>query len=147
MFKPSTLKTLSYIALVCCSLGTLLAILIAVFAPGFREFISMLSWSLLIYSSWLATRLSVYDLYDEDRKILGYYVCGILVLFVLYLVISLSLGILPAIFLAVKLHNQKTGLDSWMRDQEAAATVVTEETTSTETPVVTVVNNNPPAAS
>nr|WP_294943706.1 hypothetical protein [uncultured Mucilaginibacter sp.] len=118
MFKPSTLKTASYIALVCCSLGVLFAILIAFIETGFRSYISVLSWSLLIYSSWLATKLSAYELYEEDRKSLGYYVYGILILFVLYLVISISLGILPAIFLAIKLHNQKTGLDSWMREKE-----------------------------
>lgn len=33
------------------------------------------------------------------------------------------MGILPAIFLTEKLHNQKTGLDSWMREQESEVAV------------------------
>jgi ABC-type phosphate transport system permease subunit len=129
MFKPSTLKTISYIALVCCSLGVLFAILISIIEPGFRSYISILSWALLIYSSWLATRLSGYELYEEDLKTLGYYVYGILILFILYLLINLSLGILPAIFLAVKLHNQKTGFDSWMREKASILPPVSGEGT------------------
>ncbi|MBD1365252.1 hypothetical protein IDJ77_15660 [Mucilaginibacter sp. ZT4R22] len=129
MFKPSTLKTVSYIALVCCSLGVLFAILIAVIEPAFRSYISILSWSLLVYSSWLATKLSGYELYEEDLKSLGYYVYGILILFVLYLVVNLSLGILPAIFLAVKLHNQKTGFDSWMKEKEEVPSPISSEDT------------------
>jgi ABC-type phosphate transport system permease subunit len=127
MLKPSTLKTVSYIALVCCSLGVLFAILIALAQPDFRSYLSILSWALLIYSSWLATRLSGYELYDEDLKSLGYYIYGILILFVLYLVVNISLGILPAIFLAVKLHNQKTGFDSWMREKAEIPSPVVNE--------------------
>lgn len=127
MFKPSTLKTVSYIALVCCSLGVLFAILVSLAAPDYRSYLSILSWALLIYSSWLAVRLSGYELYEEDRKSLGYYVYGIVILFLLYLAVNISLGILPAIFLAIKLHTQKTGLDSWMREQEELATPVTLE--------------------
>jgi len=73
---------------------------------------------LLTYSSWLGTKLSGYELYDEDMKKLGYYIYGILVLFVLYLVVNLSLGVLPAIFLAISLHNQKSGSDSWMKENK-----------------------------
>ena len=116
MFKPATLKIVSLIALVCCSLGILFSIIIAITSPGMRTYLSVLSWVLLAYSSWLGTKLSGYELYEEDLKRLGYYVYGILVLFVLYLFINLSLGILPAIFLAISLHNQKRGFDNWMRE-------------------------------
>lgn len=117
MFKPSTLKTLSYIALACCSLSLLLAVYTAVAFGQWQMYLSVISWSLLIYSSYLGTKLSTYELYDEDLKKLGYYIYGILLLFVLFLCLNLSLGILAAIFLAITLHNQKTGFDSWMREK------------------------------
>ncbi|OOQ59285.1 hypothetical protein [Mucilaginibacter pedocola] len=146
MLKPSTLKTVSYIALVCCVLGVILAILVALVEPDFRAYLSIISWALLIYSSWLATRLSTYDLYDEDRKELGYCVYGILVLFVLYLSVNISLGIIAAVYVTVRLHNQKRGLQAWMEEQAAAAAaVVAVETVSTDSPVIAVEDNNKPA--
>jgi hypothetical protein len=117
MFKPSTLKTVSYIALVCCSLSLLLAIYGAVVVGQWQMYLSIVSWALLIYSSYLGTKLATYELYDEDIKKLGYYIYGILVVFVLFLCFNISLGVLLAIFLAITLHNQKTGFDSWMREK------------------------------
>ncbi|HMG10496.1 MAG TPA: hypothetical protein VK609_18420 [Mucilaginibacter sp.] len=118
MFKPSILKTIAYIALVCCALGILFTIFEATVYHSWRSYLNIISWALLLYSSFLATRLSTYDLYEEDMKKLGLYIYGILVLFVLFLILNLSLGILPAIFLAIGLHNQKTGFDSWMKESK-----------------------------
>jgi hypothetical protein len=119
MFKPSTLKIVSYIALVCSVLGVLLAIAERAAVNSWTIYLTMISWGLLIYSSYLGTKLSTYELYDEDRKKLGYYIYGILVLFVLFLLFNLSLGILAAIFLAISLHNQKTGFDKWMKEKKS----------------------------
>lgn len=118
MFRPSTLKTISYIALVCSVLGVLIAIVETRIISSWTIYASIISWGLLVYSSYLGTKLATYDLYEEDLKKLGYYVYGILILFVLFLLFNLSLGILVAIFLTIGLHIQKTGLDKWMREQE-----------------------------
>ncbi len=117
MFKPAVLKIVSYIALVCCLLGVLLTILELNITGKFTFYLIMLSWILLLYSSFLSIKLSSYELYEEDVKKLGYNVYGILILFILFLLLHISMGILPAGFIALRLHNQKKGMDAWMSEK------------------------------
>ena len=118
MFKPALLKNLSYIALVCCSVGILLAIYESIIYSSWIFYLSTLSWILLCYSSFLGTKLSTYELYDEDMKRLGIYIYGIIALFIVFFFFNFSLGFLPAVFLAITLHNQKKGFDTWMKEKE-----------------------------
>jgi hypothetical protein len=116
MLKPSVLKTISYIAMACCLLCTLFEVYEAYVIRTWILYLMTVSWILLAYASYLGTKLATYDLYEEDRKKLGLYIYGILALFVVFLFFNFAIGILPAIFLAIKLHNQKSGFDSWMRE-------------------------------
>jgi predicted membrane channel-forming protein YqfA (hemolysin III family) len=116
MFKPQTLKTASYIALVCCILGTIFDLILIASYNQFQSYISLISWALLLYSSYLSIMLTKHDLYEEDFKRMGYYIYGILVLFVLFLIFNLSAGILPAAYIAYTLHIRKRGFDSYMNE-------------------------------
>lgn len=119
MLKPSLFKTLSYISLVCCILGILVTVYAAALSGHFMFYIIAFSWLLLAYSSYLGTKLAGYELYEEDMRRLGYYIYGTLILFVLFIFINLTIGIVPAAFIAFKLHNQKRILDEWARENKA----------------------------
>ncbi|MFD0767098.1 hypothetical protein ACFQZI_19730 [Mucilaginibacter lutimaris] len=118
MFKPSTLKIASYISLVCCLLGVLLLLFTLTYNNGYQIYLMLISWALLLYCSFLGIKLSGYELYDEDRKRLGYCLYGVMLLFVLFILFNFSLGLLPAIFITITLHNQKKGFDTWMKEKE-----------------------------
>ncbi|MES2060910.1 MAG: hypothetical protein V4456_03265 [Bacteroidota bacterium] len=118
MFKPKTLKTASYIALICCILGIIILLFNLTIQNNYMLYLMIISWAMLLYSSFLGIKLSGYELYDEDRKRLGWCLYGVMILFVLFVLFNFSLGILPAIFIAITLHNQKKGFDSWMKEKE-----------------------------
>lgn len=125
MYKPSTLRTVAYVALVCCILGTIISLLAIAYNGSWQLYVCTASWLLLCYSSFLGIRLATYDLYDDDFKRLGYYLYGILVLFVLFLCFSFFLGIFAAFYVAFQLHVQKTNMSSWMKEQAEKAAMET----------------------
>lgn len=127
MFKPSVLKPVSYVALVCCILGLLITLLAIIgLHSDFRFYLMMISWAMLLYSSYLAIKLSSYELYEEDMRKMGYLVYGIIVLFVLFMFFNLSLGILAAFYIMITLHNRKKGFDAWINEQNQQATEIME---------------------
>jgi len=97
----------------------ILSLLALTIQNDFRVYLAILSWAMLLYSSFLGIKLSGYELYDEDRKRLGYCLYGIVILFFLFIFFNFSLGALPAIFIAITLHNQKRGFDTWMKEKES----------------------------
>jgi hypothetical protein len=118
MFQPKVIKVLSYIALVCCSIGMILSAFALSVYHNFIMYMGIGIWILLLYSSYLGIKLSTYDLYDEDRKKLAIYILCILVVFILFMCVGFIISVLPALFLAIKLHNQKSGFDTWMKEQK-----------------------------
>ncbi|WP_448699820.1 hypothetical protein ACFGVR_22135 [Mucilaginibacter sp. AW1-3] len=121
MFKPKVIKVAAYVAMVCSFLGIILSLLELKVFGTWNFYLVALTWIFLMYSSYLGIKLSTYaDLYDEDRRKLGLYIFCILALFILFLFVSLAVSVLPALFLAITLHNQKKGLDSWAAEQKNA---------------------------
>jgi hypothetical protein len=81
-------------------------------------YIMAISWALLLYSSYLGIKLSKYELYDEDFKRLGISVYGIIVLFILFSFFNIGLGIIPACYITFRLHMQKSGMDTWAKENQ-----------------------------
>jgi len=81
-------------------------------------YIMAISWALLLYSSYLGIKLSKYELYDEDFKRLGISVYGIIVLFILFSFFNIGLGIIAACYIAFRLHMQKSGMDTWIKENQ-----------------------------
>jgi len=116
MFKPSTLKTISTIAFVCCTISLAYSLYKA--QTHGVMYIMAISWALLLYSSYLGIKLSKYELYDEDFKRLGISVYGIIVLFILFSFFNIGLGIIPACYITFRLHMQKSGMDTWAKENQ-----------------------------
>ena len=116
MFKPSVLKAVSYIALVCCAISLLFSLYQA--QKHGIMYVMAVSWAALLYSSYLGTRLAGYDLYEADIKRLGISVYGIVILFLLFSFLNIGIGIIPALYITFRLHMQKSGMDQWVSEQK-----------------------------
>jgi hypothetical protein len=116
MFKPSTLRIIAIIALVCCAINLAFSLYKA--QKFGTMYIMAISWTLLLYSSYLGLRLAKYDLYDEDFKRLGISLYAIVLLSFLFSFLNIGLGIIPACYLAFRLHLQKSGMDKWISENK-----------------------------
>jgi len=115
MFTRKTLKILSIVAIIICGLGVLLSLFVALTVDK-MAYLQVLSWLILAYASFCAMKLTGYDIYEEDLIKIGWSIYALFVIFILFLFIGLSLGPVLALIIAARLHFQKTGIESWMRD-------------------------------
>ena len=80
----------------------------------FAFILGIISWSILLWSGIIATRLCTsYKLYEEQYKKVGYCVYAIIITFVLFLFVGLVLGIVLSIIIIGTLWSLKSNLDDW----------------------------------
>jgi predicted membrane protein len=115
MFKSSTLKILSYIALIGCIIGFLLTSYKAFTSNEWKYYLSPISWILLAFSSYWAITIVQRHTYISNLKWIGWYIYFILFLFILFIIINISIGILPISFLAISLDNKKREIDKQVK--------------------------------
>jgi hypothetical protein len=119
MFQKQTLKAFSIVAIVLSAIGLLLSILGTFMGEGSGSvsiafILGIISWSILLWSSIIATQLcSSYQLYEEQYRKVGYCVYAIIVTFVLFLCEGLVLGIVLSIIIIGTLWSLKNNLDDW----------------------------------
>jgi Na+/H+-translocating membrane pyrophosphatase len=120
MFQKQTLKAFSIVAIVLSAIGLLLSILGTFVGENgsgsitFSFILGIISWSILLWSSIIATRLcSSYQLYEEQYKKVGYCVYAIIVTFILFLFVGLVLGIILSVIIFGTLWSLKSNLDDW----------------------------------
>ena len=119
MFQKQTLKAFSIVAIVLSAVGLLLSIVGTLIGETagtstLAFILGIISWSILLWSSIIATQLcSSYKLYEEQYKKVGYCVYAIIVTFVLFLFVGLVLGIVLSIIIIGTLWSLKSNLDDW----------------------------------
>ncbi|WP_374949757.1 hypothetical protein [Mucilaginibacter sp.] len=115
MFKPATLRVISYITLVISLLGFGYSLYTALPANNWQDYITPLSWLLMVVASYQAIKAVKRHQYADNFKIIGWYIYVILLLVVLFAVINLSVGLIPGIFLAFGLVNKNRDIDDNMK--------------------------------
>lgn len=119
MFQKQTLKAFSIVAIVLSAIGLLLSILGTLLGENAGSstlafILGIISWSILLWSSIIATQLcSSYQLYEEQYRKVGYCVYAIIVTFVLFLFVGLVLGIVLSVIIIGTLWSLKSNLDDW----------------------------------
>ena len=117
MFKRTTLKLLSKIAIGICILGAILSLTIALMDGGTKmAYLPLLSWILLAYASYCAMKLTGYDIYEEDLKSIGWSIYILFVIFILFLLVGISASPIIAFIIAGRLHWQKNTIEEWTKN-------------------------------
>ncbi|GAB2622603.1 hypothetical protein GCM10027035_18010 [Emticicia sediminis] len=117
MFKRTTLKLLSKIAIGICILSAILSLIITLMEGGTKmAFLPLLSWAILAYASYCAMKLTGYDIYEEDLKGIGWSIYILFLIFVLFLLVGVSASPIIAIIVAGRLHWQKNSIEEWTKN-------------------------------
>ncbi|MDJ0364036.1 hypothetical protein QMK33_02645 [Hymenobacter sp. H14-R3] len=120
MFKPATLRISAIIALVLSSLGLLISILATFVQPGVA--LSIVSWALLLWAAYLGFRLTAYKLYEDEYKKVGLRIYAIIVAFIAFLFVGVTVGLVLAVVLLGALWGLKKNYDEWQHSHPAEDT-------------------------
>lgn len=120
MFKQSTVKAFSVVAIVLSAIGLLISILGAVLLTqtqtqiGLAFVMGVVSWALLLWASIIGFQLcSRYKLYEDEYKKVGIRIYLIIVAFILFFFIGLVIGLILAVILLGALWALKRNYDEW----------------------------------
>jgi len=118
MFKQSTVKAFSIVAIVLSVLGLLISVLgIILFTQtriGFAFFMGIVSWAFLLWASIIGFQLcSSYKLYEDEYKKVGIRIYLIIVAFVLFFFVGLVIGLVLSVILLSALWALKRNYDEW----------------------------------
>lgn len=112
MFKPTTIRIFSVVAMVLSVVGLSLSLFLAKM-QSFMFILSIISWAILLWASYLGFRLSSYKLYEDEYKKVGIRIYLIIVTFFLFLFVGLVLGLLLSVVLLSTLWGLKKNYDEW----------------------------------
>ena len=124
MFTPRALKIAAILAMVLSILGLLLSLLLIGKSGSF--IMGIVSWSLLIWASYIGFQLASYKLYEDEYKKVGFRIYAIIAAFIAFLSFGFIIGLVLAVVLLGSLWGLKKNYDEWTNSQPT-------ETPETET--------------
>ncbi len=88
--------------------------------------LSIVSWALLLWAAYLGFRLTSYKLYEDEYKKVGFRIYAIIVAFIAFLFVGVTVGLVLAVVLLGALWGLKKNYDEWQQahpaeDAEAGA--------------------------
>ena len=111
MFTPRALKIAAILAMVLSVIGLLLSLLLVGKSGSF--IMGIVSWSLLIWASYIGFQLSSYKLYEEEYKKVGLRIYAIIAAFIAFLTFGFIIGMVLAVVLLASLWGLKKNYDEW----------------------------------
>ena len=111
MFTPRALKIAAILAMTLSVIGLLLSLLLVGKSGSFM--MGIVSWSLLIWASYIGFQLSSYKLYEEEYKKVGLRIYAIIAAFIAFLTFGFIVGMLLAVVLLASLWGLKKNYDEW----------------------------------
>lgn len=123
MFQKQTVKVFSIIAIVLSIVGLLLSIAGALFIQttfsfSLAFFMAIISWALLLWSSIIGFQLSSsYKLDEELYKKVGIRIYVIIVAFVLFFFIGITIGLIISVAIFATLWALKSNFDDWTNSE------------------------------
>ncbi|GAB3572830.1 hypothetical protein [Hymenobacter daeguensis] len=119
MFTPRALKIAAIVAMVLSTLGLLLSLLMVGQSGSF--IMGVVSWSLLIWASYIGFKLSSYKLYEDEYKKVGFRIYAIIAAFIAFLTFGMIIGLVLAVVLLGSLWGLKKNYDEWPSNPPAEA--------------------------
>jgi len=142
MFKQSTVRAFSIVAIILSIIGLLISVLGTIFLTqtqlGLTFFLGIVSWAFLLWASIIGYQLcNSYKLYDDEYKKVGIRIYLIIVAFVLFLFVGLVIGLALSVILLGALWALKRNYDEWeenntpyVPEEPAASATITNDTTN-----------------
>jgi len=142
MFKQSTVRAFSIVAIILSIIGLLISVLGTIFLTqtqlGLTFFLGIVSWAFLLWASIIGYQLcNSYKLYDDEYKKVGIRIYLIIVAFVLFLFVGLVIGLALSVILLGALWALKRNYDEWeenntpyIPEEPAASATITNDTTN-----------------
>ncbi len=115
MYKPATLRISAIIAMVLSAVGLALGILLTPQSPSFA--LSIFSWAMLLWASYLGFRLAGYQLYENEYKKVGIRIYLIIVAFAAFIFVGVTVGLILSAVLLSTLWGLKKNYDEWQPTQ------------------------------
>jgi len=141
MFKQTTVRAFSIVAIILSIIGLLISVLGTIFLTqtqlGLTFFLGIVSWAFLLWASIIGYQLcNSYKLYDDEYKKVGIRIYLIIVAFVLFLFVGLVIGLALSVILLGALWALKRNYDEWeenntpyIPEESAASATITNDTT------------------
>lgn len=121
MFKPTTLKVFSIVAMILSAIGLLVSIIMT--NQGVILFVSgITSWIILFWASYIGFKLSSYKLYENEYKKVGIRVYLIILAFVLFSFVGIIIGLALSVVLLSTLWGLKGNYDDWNKKWNSTTT-------------------------
>ena len=122
MFKKQMVKALSIVAIILSLIGLLATIVFTFVVPDgsftLAFFLGTISWSLLLWSSIIGYQLSAsYKLEEEQYKKVGIRIYIIIVAFILFFFVGLTIGLIISVAIFVTLWALKSNYDDWEKSE------------------------------
>ena len=142
MFKQTTVRAFSIVAIILSIIGLLISVLGTIFLTqtqlGLTFFLGIVSWAFLLWASIIGYQLcNSYKLYDDEYKKVGIRIYLIIVAFVLFLFVGLVIGLALSVILLGALWALKRNYDEWEEnntpykpEEPAASATITNDTTN-----------------
>jgi len=105
MFQPKVLRFLSNMAMFICIIFSILSFYLA--SEGGTSYLYPVTWIILSYGSYCASKLVDYDIYDEDFTKIGWAIYLFYVIFILSIFAGLFFGIGLTLVVTIWLHRLK----------------------------------------
>ncbi|MCI1189179.1 hypothetical protein MON38_17280 [Hymenobacter sp. DH14] len=115
MFTPRALKIAAILAMALSVIGLLLSLLLIGKSGSF--IMGIVSWSLLIWASYIGFQLASYKLYEEEYKKVGFRIYAIIAAFIAFLTFGFIIGLVLAVVLLASLWGLKKNYDEWTNTQ------------------------------
>jgi ABC-type transport system involved in cytochrome c biogenesis permease subunit len=112
MFTPRALKIAAILAMALSVIGLLLSLLLVGKSGSF--IMGIVSWSLLIWASYIGFQLSSYKLYEDEYKKVGFRIYAIIAAFIAFLTFGFIIGMILAVVLLASLWGLKKNYDEWV---------------------------------
>jgi len=118
MFKKSTIRALSIVAIILSAFGLLLSIAAVLVlkqsATMFAFVMGIITWSFLLWSSIIGYQLgNYYNLYEEEYRKVGYRLIAIIIAFGLFFFVGLVAGLIISVTIFSTLWGLKRNYDEW----------------------------------
>jgi len=115
-------KALSIVAIILSLIGLLATIVFTFVVPDgsftLAFFLGTISWSLLLWSSIIGYQLSAsYKLEEEQYKKVGIRIYIIIVAFILFFFVGLTIGLIISVAIFVTLWALKSNYDDWEKSE------------------------------
>ena len=137
MFKKTTVKAFSIVAIVLSIIGLLLSVLGSFFltkvpaAFNLVFFMGIVSWTILLWASVIGYKLCTsYNLYDDEYKKVGIRIYLVIVAFILFFFVGLVIGLVLAVILLSTLWGLKKNYDEWNSNNPQIIEPTTVDTTN-----------------